>query len=101
MRERASGVLVGERMTTLREFRTRQLVELKELERLLLEKYPEKADRVRYIVDALAAKLGQLRRYSLFDYLFTVHLAAREFPEFEKLMPSSEEVDKLLENGEE
>lgn len=88
-------------MATLRKFRTKQLTKLKEIERELLAKYPDRAQRVRYIADLLASKLATLRRYTLFDYLHTLHLATREFEEFGGLIPSTAEVEELLRGGEE
>jgi hypothetical protein len=42
-----------------------------------------------------------LRVYTLSDYLHTVHLASKEFREFEALIPTEEEVEELLHGGEE
>ncbi|MEM4436889.1 MAG: hypothetical protein QXO22_08095 [Thermosphaera sp.] len=85
---------------TLREFKALSLAKLMMLSKKLKEKYPEKSDRIEYLVDVLVAKLQSLRKYTLTDYLFTVYLSLREFPEFAELMPSKEEVEELLkENG--
>jgi hypothetical protein len=81
----------------LREFRAKYLAKLLNLKRQLLEKYPERAQRVEYVVDVLASKLSTLHVYSLADYLFTVHLATKEFPELEELIPNSREIEELLE----
>jgi hypothetical protein len=62
----------------------------------LLQKYPEKADRVEYIVDTLMHKLYALKSHSLTDYIHTVYLASKEFPEFSKMMLSSEEIEEIL-----
>ena len=87
-------------MTTLREFKAKYLAKLLNLKKQLLEKYPERRDRVEHVVDVLAAKLEHLRVYTLPDYLFTLHLAAKEFREIEELVPSEEEVRELIEGGE-
>jgi hypothetical protein len=84
-------------VTTLREFKAKYLAKLLNLKKQLLEKYPERRDRVEHVVDVLAAKLEHLRVYTLPDYLFTLHLAAKEFREIEELVPSEQEVEELLE----
>ncbi|MEM4436144.1 MAG: hypothetical protein QXO22_04195 [Thermosphaera sp.] len=80
----------------LREFKALSLAKLVTLSKKLKEKYPEKSDRVDYIVNLLARKLQNLRKYTLSDYLFTLYLAMSEFSEFAELMPSEEEVEELL-----
>jgi 2-hydroxy-3-keto-5-methylthiopentenyl-1-phosphate phosphatase len=70
------------------------------LKRQLLEKYPERRERIVYIVDVLASKLSNLRIYTLADYLHTVWLAVKEFGEFEEMVPSEKEVEELLKEGE-
>lgn len=87
-------------MTTLREFKAKYLVKLLNLKKQLVEKYPERRDRVEHVVDLLASKLENLRTFTLTDYLFTLHLATKEFPELEQLVPSEEEVQELIEGGE-
>lgn len=84
----------------LREFKVKQIVKLREVEEVLINKYPEKRERVRNIVDILVAKLSNLRAYTLYDYLETIYLASREFPEFKELIPSTSEVEELLEGDE-
>jgi len=87
-------------MTTLREFKAKYLARLLNLKKQLLEKYPEKRERVEYVVDVLVAKLENLRVFTLTDYLATLHHAAKEFREIEQLIPSEQEVEELLERGE-
>ena len=87
-------------MTTLREFKAKYLAKLLNLKKQLLEKYPERAQRVEYVVDVLVAKLENLRVFTLTDYLATLHHAAKEFREIEALIPSEQEVEQLLEGGE-
>jgi hypothetical protein len=80
----------------LTEFKARYLAKLLNLRKQLLERYPDRAQRIEYIVDVLSSKLQTLSVYALADYLFTIHLASREFPEFEELIPSEGEVEQLL-----
>jgi hypothetical protein len=82
----------------LREFRAKYMAKLLNLRKELLEKYPDKAERVEYVADVLANKLSNLRVYTLADYLHTVHLAIKEFREFEELVPSEGEIEELLED---
>jgi hypothetical protein len=84
----------------LREFKARSLAKLIEIKRQLLEKYPDRSERVNYIIDLLATKLENLRTYTMTDYIFTLYQASKEFKELEQLMPSSQEVDELLKGGE-
>jgi len=83
-------------MSNIRNFKTRQITVLASLEKQLLEKYPEKRERIRQIASHLASKIHSLRTYTLSDYLFNIYLASREFEEFAKLMPKPEEVDEVL-----
>jgi DNA polymerase III sliding clamp (beta) subunit (PCNA family) len=87
-------------MTTLREFKAKYLAKLLNMKKQLLDRYPEKRERVEYIIDLLASKLENLRTFTLTDYLFTLHLATKEFPELEQLIPTEEEVQELIEGGE-
>jgi hypothetical protein len=87
-------------MTTLREFKAKYLAKLLNLKKQLAEKHPDKHERVEYIVDLLASKLENLRTFTLADYLFTLHLATKEFREIEQIIPSEEEVEELLEGEE-
>jgi hypothetical protein len=84
----------------LTEFRAKYLAKLLNLKIRLLERYPDRAQRIEYIVDVLSSKLQTLSVYTLDDYLFTVHLATREFKEFEELVPPHQEVEELFEGGE-
>jgi len=80
----------------LSKFKSKYMTLLASLKNELLQKYPDKIDRVEYIVDILVYKLYALKSHSLADYFHTVYLASKEFKEFEKLMPSQEEVEELL-----
>lgn len=84
---------------TLREFKVKQLTVLNQLESELVSKYPEKAEKVRHVVDTIKGKLDRLRRFTLYDYLRTVDTFSREFPELKRLLPSPEEVHELLETS--
>jgi hypothetical protein len=85
----------------LREFKAKYMARLLNLRKQLLERYPERRERIEYIVDILSNKLQTLRVYTLADYLHTVHLASKEFKEFEVLVPTEEEIEQLLRGGEE
>jgi len=84
----------------LREFKAKSLAKLIEIKRELLEKYPDRSERINYIVDLLATKLDNLRTYTLTDYIFTLYQASKEFRELEQLIPSYQETDELLKDGE-
>ena len=84
----------------MREFKARSLTRLVEIKRELLEKYPDRSERINYIVDLLAVKLDNLRTYTLTDYIFTLYQASKEFKELEQLIPSYQETDELLKDGE-
>jgi hypothetical protein len=87
-------------MTTLREFKAKYLAKLLNLKKQLLEKYPERAERIEFIVDLLVAKLEHLRTFTLPDYIATLYHAIKEIPELETLIPTEEEINELLERGE-
>jgi hypothetical protein len=80
----------------LSKFKTKYMTLLLSIKNELAQKYPDKADRIGYIVEVLMHKPYTLKTHSLADYLHTVYLATKEFKEFEKLMPSQEEVEELL-----
>jgi hypothetical protein len=83
-------------VTALREFKARYLAKILSLKKQLLEKYPERADRVNYVVDLLVGKTQNLRVFTLTDYLATLYHASKEFPEVEQLFPSEDEIKELL-----
>lgn len=83
----------------LREFRSKYLTKLLNIKDELLSKYPDKSEKVQYLIDVLVVKLQRLRLYTLADYLFTLYQASKEFKEFERLIPTQEEVDELLKGG--
>jgi len=85
---------------TLREFKAKYLTKLLNLRKQLIEKYPEKKERIEYIISILVAKLEHLRTFTLSDYLSSIYHATREFKELEELIPSEDEIKKLLERDE-
>jgi len=87
-------------MTTLRSFKSKYMSRLLELKNELLSKYPEKSERITFLTDMLMNKLRNLRTSDISDYLFTVYQCEKEFNEFKRLQPCSEEVDELLEEEE-
>jgi len=84
----------------LREFKAKYLAKLLNLKRQLLEKYPDRAQRVEFIIDLLVSKLENLRTFTLTDYMTTLYYASKEFREIEALIPPAEEVEELLERSE-
>jgi hypothetical protein len=53
--------------------------------------------RIAEIIDLyLMPKLQHLRQMDLSDYIFTLYLASREYAVFEELIPSVEDVDKII-----
>jgi 5'-3' exonuclease len=80
----------------LSNFRAKYLGKLLTLKRELEQKYPDKRERVEYVCDILANKLSNLRTHTLADYLFTLHLAIKEFSELKELIPTTEEVEEIL-----
>ena len=84
----------------MREFKAKYMAVLLELKEELEQRYPDRAQRVEYIVDVLMSKLENLRTYTLPDYLHTVYLASKEFGEFRRMVPPKEEIEQLLRGGE-
>jgi hypothetical protein len=84
----------------LREFKAKYMAILLNLRKELLERYPDRAQRIEFIVDVLGNKLSNLRVYTLSDYLRTLQLATKEFRELEELVPDPSEVEELLREGE-
>lgn len=86
-----------ERALKIRVFKAKQLATLINLKKVLLEKYPAKADLVEEAINKLVVKVEALRVFTLSDYLSTVYRYAVIFPELLALVPSPEEIKKLLE----
>ena len=72
------------------------MTKLLNLKKQLIEKYPDRAQRIEYITDFLITKLEQLRVYTLTVYITMLYKASREFSEFEQLIPTSNEIEELL-----
>jgi hypothetical protein len=81
----------------LHKFKAKYMSLLVSLKQELVQKYPNKVDRIELIIDILMNKLYTLKSHAVADYLHTVYLACKEFNEFCKLVPSQEEVNELLE----
>jgi len=62
----------------------------------LLQKYPDKRERIEELTDLLIHKTQNLRTFTLSDYIHTLYLASREFPEFEKIIPPADVIEELL-----
>jgi len=80
----------------LREFKAKYIVILLNMKKQLLEKYPDRSERVQYICDLLAMKLRNLRIFTLSDYIASLYDAVKEFPELQTMVPSGQEIDGLL-----
>ena len=80
----------------LRDFKAKYMAKLMALRKQLIEKYPDRSDRVQYVCDVIAMKLRALRTFTLTDYLATLYDAVKEFKELEALIPSEKEVKALL-----
>jgi len=83
----------------LHKFKAKYMSLLVSLKQELVQKYPNKVDRIELIIGILMNKLYTLKSHAVADYLHTVYLACKEFSEFCKLIPSQEEVNELLEEG--
>jgi len=82
----------------LAKFKSKYMSVLVQLKNELLQKYPDKADRINYIIDILMHKLYALKSHAVPDYLHTVYLTCKEFTELCTLIPSEKDVDELLKN---
>jgi hypothetical protein len=78
-------------------FKTKYMAAVVDIGRELKSKYPDKAGRVDAITKTLVEKLKRLRAVQVSDYIFTLMVASKEFPELEKALPTKEEVEELLE----
>ena len=80
----------------LKKFRAVYLARLINLRKTLIEKYPDRRERIEYICDTLEDELSELRTHTLAHYLHIVYQAYKEFPEFSEMIPSGSEVEELL-----
>jgi hypothetical protein len=78
-------------------FKTKYMAVVADLGRELKSKYPDKAGRIDAIISTLVEKLKRLRAVQASDYIFTLMVASKEFPELEKALPTKEEVEEVLE----
>jgi len=77
---------------TLEKFKALQIARLTALK----QQHRDNA-RIQEIVDLhLIPKLQHLRAMDLCDYIFSLYLASREFNVFEELIPTEEDVEKLI-----
>jgi len=83
-------------MDSIETFKAKYLTILFNVSRELYEKYPNEAVKIGFIVDLLINRLGNLNKHTITDYLLTLNLAVREFKEFEKLIPTQEELIELM-----
>jgi len=80
----------------LAKFRAKYMAKLQELKQRLLVSHPERKERIEYICDLLMSKLQNLRTHTVADYIFTIHLATKEFPELKELIPPTKEIEEIL-----
>ncbi|MCS7107381.1 MAG: hypothetical protein NZ902_04690 [Acidilobaceae archaeon] len=81
----------------LREYKALNLTRLSQLRRKLLQKYGHEAKEV---VDRLIVKTHDLNVHNLAQYLTSLLLLARQYPELNALLPSPSDVDEMLREGE-
>ncbi|MEM4913803.1 MAG: hypothetical protein QW579_06330 [Desulfurococcaceae archaeon] len=79
----------------LREFKAIQLSKLARLEDELLEKYKDRQDQVRNIIERIRKKTIALRRWNVLDYVATLYELSTMFPELKQLIPPKEAIEKL------
>ncbi|MEM4913888.1 MAG: hypothetical protein QW579_06775, partial [Desulfurococcaceae archaeon] len=72
-----------------------QLAMLAKLEDELLEKYPNRREQVKNIVERLRKKTIALRRWNVLDYVATIYELSDLFPELKQLIPPKEAIEKL------
>jgi hypothetical protein len=78
-------------------FKTKYMAVVVDLGRELKSKYPDKAERVDVVINTLVEKLKRMRAVEVSDYIFTLVVASKEFPELGKALPTREEVEEVLE----
>ena len=82
----------------LEDFKVKYILKLGEVEQLLLEKYPDKKERIVFLCNLLESKLENLELHNMHDYLATIFHSKEEFPEIMELWPWDYEVEQLLQN---
>jgi hypothetical protein len=68
---------------------------LNELKDKLLKAYPDRSDKILFWCERIEKALKQFRPSKISTYVFTVSDAAREFPEFNVLIPKLEEIKEI------
>ncbi|MEM4592468.1 MAG: hypothetical protein QW196_03620 [Sulfolobales archaeon] len=79
----------------LREFKAIQLAKLAKLEDELLEKYRDRQEQVRNVIERIRKKTIAMRRWSVLDYVATIYELSDLFPELKQLIPPKEAIEKL------
>jgi hypothetical protein len=82
-------------MPKVNEFRARKLLLLNELKDKLLKAYPDRSDKILFWCEKIEKSLKQFRPSRISSYVFTVSDAAREFQEFDVLIPKLEEIKEI------
>ena len=82
-------------MPKVNEFRARKLLLLNELKDKLLKAYPDRSDKILFWCEKIEKSLRQFRPSRISNYVFTVSDAAKEFPEFNVLIPKLEEIKEI------
>jgi len=80
----------------LREFKAIMLAKILMIKKELLQKYPQRSERIEELTELLIHKTQNLRAFTLSDYIHTLYLASKEFAEFEKIIPLANMVEELL-----
>ena len=79
----------------MRKFKAIQLSKLAKLEDELLEKYKDRQEQVRNVIERIRKKTIALRRWSVLDYVATLYQLSDIFPELKQLIPPKEAIEKL------
>jgi len=77
-------------------FKTKYIAVLNELRKQLVSKYPDKAQRVEYIIDTLIHKVYTLKSHSLINFIHSLYQACKEIQEICEIIPTHQEIDELL-----
>jgi len=78
-------------------FKTKYTVLLNELRKQLVSKYPDKAQRVEYIIDTLIHKVYTLKSHSLVNFIHSLYQACKEIQEICGIIPTQQEINELFE----
>ena len=85
-------------------FVAQAFAKLFEVKNELLQKYPDRSERIEFICKLLTVKLNNLGDslnihmllHTLYDYVSTLYHATKEFRELEELAPKPEVIESLL-----